>query len=61
LQHRIDLGFAGWGRFYGAAERLVIATWSGLDFLLSTVIGLKSAANGACNSGGAKKQSRGLC
>jgi len=27
--------------------------WSGLDFLLSTVIFLRSAANKACNSGGA--------
>jgi hypothetical protein len=42
--------------FCWAVERVAIETWSGLDFLLSTVIGLKSAANWACKSGGGKKQ-----
>ena len=54
LQHRIDLGFAGGDArdFFRAVERGAIATWSGLDFLLSTVIVLKSAARAllACNS-----------
>jgi hypothetical protein len=51
LQHRIDLVFAGWGRVTSAERsNVAIAMWSG-DFLLSTVIFLKSAANRACNSG----------
>ena len=39
LQHRIDLGFAGGGfvAYCRAVERGAIATWSGLDFLLSIV------------------------
>jgi len=41
-----------WRDFFRAVERGAIAAWSGLDFLLSTVIVRKSAARAllACNS-----------